>query len=274
MLNPEFLLTSMVVVLLPGAGVLYTLAVGLGRGFVPSIAAAFGCTLGIVPSALAGIAGLAAILHTSAVAFQIIKYLGVLYLLYMAWNITRSGGALDIEENRAPATLWRIAVNGTLINVLNPKLSLFFLAFLPQFVEAASPSPTFDMVLLAAVFMAMTGRVTLTRLLLLVVAGIFIWSTYKGIYHIGVEYRWWPGPPTCSGTIAPVTLGGGGGGILGQLEEGHRVVSCTDATWRFPADWGLSFAGWNAVISLVVAAMALVGALRPARPHGSSSVSQ
>ncbi|MCB1423948.1 MAG: LysE family translocator [Nitratireductor sp.] len=156
MLNPEFLLTSMVVVLLPGAGVLYTLAVGLGRGFVPSIAAAFGCTLGIVPSALAGIAGLAAILHTSAVAFQIIKYLGVLYLLYMAWNITRSGGALDIEENRAPATLWRIAVNGTLINVLNPKLSLFFLAFLPQFVEAASPSPTFDMVLLAAVFMAMT----------------------------------------------------------------------------------------------------------------------
>ena len=156
MLNPEFLLTSLIVVLLPGAGVLYTLAVGLGRGFVPSIAAAFGCTLGIVPSALAGIAGLAAILHTSAVAFQIIKYLGVLYLLYMAWNITRSGGALDIEENRAPATLWRIAVNGTLINVLNPKLSLFFLAFLPQFVEAASPSPTFDMVLLAAVFMAMT----------------------------------------------------------------------------------------------------------------------
>ena len=156
MFNPEFLLTSLVVVLLPGAGVLYTLAAGLGRGFVPSIAAAFGCTLGIVPSALAGIAGLAAILHTSAVAFQIIKYLGVLYLLYMAWNITRSGGALDIREDRAPASLWRIAVNGTLINVLNPKLSLFFLAFLPQFVEAASPSPTLDMVLLAAVFMVMT----------------------------------------------------------------------------------------------------------------------
>ena len=156
MFNPEFLLTSLVVVLLPGAGVLYTLAVGLGRGFVPSIAAAFGCTLGIVPSALAGIAGLAAILHTSALAFQIIKYLGVLYLLYMAWNITRSGGALDIKENKAPASLWRIAVNGTLINVLNPKLSLFFLAFLPQFIETASPSPTLDMVLLAAVFMIMT----------------------------------------------------------------------------------------------------------------------
>ena len=156
MFNPEFLLTSLVVVLLPGAGVLYTLAVGLGRGFVPSIAAAFGCTLGIVPSALAGIAGLAAILHTSALAFQIIKYLGVLYLLYMAWNITRSGGALDIKQSKAPASLWRIAVNGTLINVLNPKLSLFFLAFLPQFIETASPSPTLDMVLLAAVFMIMT----------------------------------------------------------------------------------------------------------------------
>lgn len=156
MFNPEFLLTSLIVVLLPGAGVLYTLAIGLGRGFVPSVAAAFGCTLGIVPSALAGIAGLAAILHTSAIAFQIIKYLGVVYLLYMAWNITRSGGALDIKENRSPASLWRIAINGTLINVLNPKLSLFFLAFLPQFVEAASPSPTLDLVLLAAVFMAMT----------------------------------------------------------------------------------------------------------------------
>ncbi|MCB1416961.1 MAG: LysE family translocator [Phyllobacteriaceae bacterium] len=156
MLDPEFLLTSLIVVLLPGAGVLYTLAVGLGRGFVPSVAAAFGCTLGIVPSALAGIAGLAAILHTSALAFQIVKYLGVLYLLYMAWNITRSGGALDITENKTPASLPRIAVNGILINVLNPKLSLFFLAFLPQFIEAASPAPTLDMALLAAVFMVMT----------------------------------------------------------------------------------------------------------------------
>ncbi|WP_075998149.1 LysE family translocator [Salaquimonas pukyongi] len=156
MLNPEFLLTSLVVVLLPGAGVLYTLAIGLGRGFIPSVAAAFGCTLGILPSALAGIIGLAAILHTSALAFQIIKYLGVLYLLYMAWNITRSGGALDLKENAAPSPLWRIAVNGILINILNPKLSLFFLAFLPQFIEAGSNSPTLDMVLLAAIFMAMT----------------------------------------------------------------------------------------------------------------------
>ena len=156
MLDPEFLLTSLIVVLLPGAGVLYTLAVGLGRGFVPSVAAAFGCTLGIVPSALAGIAGLAAILHTSALAFQIVKYLGVLYLLYMAWNITRSGGALDITENKTLVSLPRIAVNGILINVLNPKLSLFFLAFLPQFIEAGSPAPTLDMALLAAVFMVMT----------------------------------------------------------------------------------------------------------------------
>lgn len=124
-----------------------------------------------------------------------------------------------------------------------------------------------------AVFMAMTGRVTPARILLLIVAGVFAWSTYKGVYHIGVEYRWWPGPPTCSGEIAPVTLGQGGN-LLTQLEEGHRVVSCTDATWRFPADWGLSFAGWNAVISLVVAAAALIAALRPTHPHGSSSVSQ
>ncbi|MGB0960259.1 MAG: LysE family translocator, partial [Halocynthiibacter sp.] len=85
----EFFLTSFVVVVMPGTGVIYTLAIGLGRGFRSSISAAFGCTLGIVPAALASVVGLAALLHTSALAFQMIKYLGVLYLLYMAWKILR-----------------------------------------------------------------------------------------------------------------------------------------------------------------------------------------
>jgi disulfide bond formation protein DsbB len=126
-----------------------------------------------------------------------------------------------------------------------------------------------------AVFAAMTGRVAVTRMLLLIVAGVFIWSVYLGVYHAGVEWRWWPGPPACSGDISQVTLGQGGN-LLGQLEEGHRVVSCTDATWHFPGDWGLSFAGWNAVISAAVVAMALLGALLPTRrsAQGSSSVSQ
>lgn len=152
----EFLLTSFVVILLPGTGVVYTLAIGLGRGFRASVAAAFGCTLGIVPAAFASIVGLAALLHTSALGFQIIKYLGVAYLFYMAWGIVRDGGAMEVNEERSRKSLVSISVTGTLINVLNPKLSLFFLAFLPQFVSTNSSSVTQELSLLAAVFMVMT----------------------------------------------------------------------------------------------------------------------
>jgi len=152
----EFLLTSLVVVLLPGTGVLYTLAVGLGQGARPGIVAAFGCTLGIVPHIAASIVGLAALLHASALAFEIVKYLGVAYLLYMAWNIWRSGGALDVSEQKTALPARRIVLSGILLNVLNPKLSLFFLAFLPQFIPAGTQNPTLLMLLLAGIFMAMT----------------------------------------------------------------------------------------------------------------------
>lgn len=155
-MSEEFLITSLIVVLLPGTGVLYTLAIGLGRGFRASVAAAFGCTLGIAPAALASIVGLAAIFHTSALAFQIAKYLGVAYLLYMAWSILRDGGTLDVSEDKQQVSMFKTALNGTLINVLNPKLSLFFLAFLPQFVDPRQPGATPAMILLAAVFMALT----------------------------------------------------------------------------------------------------------------------
>src|SRR5262252_5479592 len=90
----EFLVTSLIVVASPGTGVLFTLAAGLSRGRRASIVAAFGCTLGIVPHMAAAILGLAALLHTSAVAFQAFKYAGVAYLLYMAWNALREQGAL------------------------------------------------------------------------------------------------------------------------------------------------------------------------------------
>ncbi len=152
----EYFLTSIIVVLLPGTGVLYTLAIGLGKGFKPSIAASFGCTLGILPAAIASIIGLAALLHTSALAFQILKYLGVAYLFYMAWNILREGGALSVSEDRSETSMWRIIVSGFLLNVLNPKLSLFFLAFLPQFVPAGLANATSQLVWLAAIFMLLT----------------------------------------------------------------------------------------------------------------------
>jgi threonine/homoserine/homoserine lactone efflux protein len=152
----EFLVTSVVVILLPGTGVLYTLSVGLGQGIRPSIVAAFGCTLGIVPHILASIAGLAAVLHTSALAFQILKYLGVAYLFYMAWMIMREDGALQVSERHTQTPYVRIILNGILLNVLNPKLTLFFLAFLPQFVPAKSGNPMLAMLWLSAAFMLLT----------------------------------------------------------------------------------------------------------------------
>lgn len=152
----EFFVTSLIVVLLPGTGVIYTLAVGLGRGFRASLAAATGCTLGIVPAALASIIGLSALLHTSALAFQVLKYLGVLYLFYMAWGIFRDGGAMEVNAEKTATGYVRIAVTGTLINVLNPKLSLFFLAFLPQFLSADTAHAGAELVKLALAFMAMT----------------------------------------------------------------------------------------------------------------------
>jgi len=157
-MTTEFLLTALVVVLMPGTGVLYTLAQGLGRGWRASVLAAIGCTLGILPHIVASIAGLAALLHTSALAFQVIKVLGVLYLLYMAWSIARDSGALSVtdETASAPMPAYRIIRDGVLLNILNPKLSLFFLAFLPQFVPATAPHPTLAMLPLAGIFMALT----------------------------------------------------------------------------------------------------------------------
>jgi threonine/homoserine/homoserine lactone efflux protein len=154
--SAEFLLTSFIVIVSPGTGVLYTLAAGLSRGSRASVVAAFGCTIGIVPHMAAAIMGLAALLHTSALAFQTFKYLGVAYLLYMAWNTLRQRGALKIEQEVGARSVIQVTVTGILINILNPKLSIFFLAFLPQFVSAGESNPLTRMMLLSGVFMLMT----------------------------------------------------------------------------------------------------------------------
>jgi threonine/homoserine/homoserine lactone efflux protein len=152
----SFLLTSLIVVVSPGTGVLYTLAVALTRGSRASVAAAFGCTLGILPHMLAAMLGLAAVLHTSALAFSALKWCGVVYLLYMAWQTLGERGALAVDTGIDEAKQRRVVVTGFLINILNPKLSIFFLAFLPQFIAAGEPHPLARMLELSAVFMLMT----------------------------------------------------------------------------------------------------------------------
>ncbi|MDQ3742287.1 MAG: LysE family translocator [Actinomycetota bacterium] len=153
-MSAEFLLTSLVIVATPGTGVLFTLAAGLARGGRASVVAAFACTLGCVPHMVAAITGAAALLHTSAVAFQALKYAGVAYLLYMAWSTLRERGALTVEPSDAPRSVRSVIVAGVLVNLLNPKLTIFFFAFLPQFVTEGGG--VLSMVQLSAVFMLLT----------------------------------------------------------------------------------------------------------------------
>jgi threonine/homoserine/homoserine lactone efflux protein len=156
MFSTEFLITSLVVVLIPGTGVIYTISNGLFLGWRASIAAAFGCTAGIIPHLSASIIGLSAILHMSALAFQVIKFAGAAYLLYLAWAMWRETGSLKFDSHSQKTGLWQIVRRGFLINILNPKLSIFFLAFLPLFVNPNASSPTLNMVFLSLMFMAMT----------------------------------------------------------------------------------------------------------------------
>ncbi|WP_299146929.1 LysE family translocator [uncultured Tateyamaria sp.] len=156
MLSFQFLLTAFVVVIAPGTGVIYTLALGLGQGRRAALWAALGCTFGIVPHLAAATFGLAAILHTSALLFNIVKFAGVAYLLYLAWGSLRSEGALAITSKHTGEAGWRIARRGALINILNPKLSIFFLALLPPFLSGNPTTATIEMAMMGAVFMGMT----------------------------------------------------------------------------------------------------------------------
>jgi len=154
--STAFLLTSLIVVASPGTGVLYTMAAGLSRGARASVIAAVGCTLGIIPHMVAAITGLAALLHTSAIAFQTLKYVGVAYLLLIAWRTLKEKGGLTIENQTAARSAQDVMVSAILVNILNPKLTIFFFAFLPQFVSAKDPNAFGRMVELSAVFMLLT----------------------------------------------------------------------------------------------------------------------
>jgi len=156
MISIEFLITSLIVVLVPGTGVIYTVSTGLVQGRKASVFAALGCTAGILPHLMATVLGLAAVMHTSALAFQTLKYAGVAYLFYIAYATWRDKSAFAIDENHSTNTAVGLVVKAFLLNILNPKLTIFFLAFLPQFVQPGTTEPLFQLLLLSATFMAMT----------------------------------------------------------------------------------------------------------------------
>ncbi len=159
MLSLEFLMTSLVVVVTPGTGVLFTVSTGLSQGRTASVYAAAGCTLGILPHMLAAGLGLAATMQAGALAFQILKVLGVLYLLYLAVLTWRDRSAFTVTDHAQPLNAIKLIIKAILLNSLNPKLTLFFLAFLPQFMDPASTQPLLTFGVLSAVFMAMTFAV-------------------------------------------------------------------------------------------------------------------
>lgn len=152
----DYILTALIVVLIPGTGVIYTISTGLLKGSGPSIAASIGCTFGIVPHILASTLGLAALLHTSAMAFEFVKYAGIAYLLYLAYSMWTAKGGFDLSRDSTDKSQLRITIHGFLINILNPKLSIFFLAFLPQFISPDTTSALGEMIMLGAVFMGIT----------------------------------------------------------------------------------------------------------------------
>ena len=156
MLKPEFLLTSLIVVLIPGTGAVYTITTGITLKWKASIAAAIGCTLGIIPHILASILGLSAILNMSAQVFSVIKLAGSAYLLYLAWNMWREAGKLELHKKNVETSASQIILKAITINLLNPKLTIFFFAFLPLFVSKNSSSPALEMILLSAIFMVIT----------------------------------------------------------------------------------------------------------------------
>lgn len=183
MITLQFLLTALVVVLAPGSGVVYTLAIALGQGMRAASWAALGCTFGILPALAAATLGLAAVLHASALLFTAVKLAGIAYLLWLAWGALRQTGALAVraDNTRAPGLV--IAWRGVLLNVLNPKLSIFFLALLPPFLSGDPATATLEMAVLGGVFMAMTLAVFL-------VYGVFAAGLRAQVLHSPTAMRW------------------------------------------------------------------------------------
>ncbi len=155
----DFFLTSLIVIISPGPGALLTVAAGLSGRTVAVLATALGCTLGIIPHLLAAITGLASLLNTSATAFELVRYVGAAYLLYMGWATWRSTMTLEVMPDAPTRSAGERIAEAVLVNLLNPKLSLFFLTFLPQFIAPTESHPTWRMAQLSMVFMALTFAV-------------------------------------------------------------------------------------------------------------------
>ena len=156
-MSVEFLLTSLVVVVIPGTGVVYTVSTSIGGGWRRGLFAAIGCTLGIVPHMLAAMLGLSGVMQSGAVAFEAVRWAGVAYLIFMGLSIIRHGGALQMnDQGPSIGSMGSVVRRGILLNLLNPKLTVFFFAFLPQFLDTPPVLLDTRLLGLSGIFMLMT----------------------------------------------------------------------------------------------------------------------
>lgn len=156
-MSAEFLLTSFIVALVPGTGAVYTVSSGLQGGWRSSLAAAVGCTLGIVPHLLTTLLGVSVLLHLTPAVLNAVKLAGIAYLVFLAWMTWRDSSALELGgQPGIRADTGRIVWRAVVLNLLNPKLTLFFLAFLPQFIARDTRFPSLQLLQLGTVFMVIT----------------------------------------------------------------------------------------------------------------------
>jgi threonine/homoserine/homoserine lactone efflux protein len=159
-MSTEFLLTSLVVVLIPGTGVVYTVSSSITGGRRSGLFAAIGCTLGIVPHMLAAMLGLSGIMQAGSVAFEAVRWAGVAYLIYMGISMIREGGDLRLEgqnnQHGSTGSMGLVVWRAILLNLLNPKLTMFFFAFLPQFLDTPPALLDVRLIWLGGIFMLMT----------------------------------------------------------------------------------------------------------------------
>jgi threonine/homoserine/homoserine lactone efflux protein len=177
-----FWITTLVVVATPGTGVVYTIGTAFSRGARTALVAATGCTLGIVPHVVAATTGLAAIMHTSAVAFQTVKLAGVVYLLYLAWAVARDRSDLSVQPSEPVPTTAQVVGRGVLLNLLNPKLTIFFFAFLPQFAGDGQGS--------LPRMLALSGAFMLVTLVVFAGYGVFAASVRRHVLSRPAAVRW------------------------------------------------------------------------------------
>ena len=151
-----YLAACVLLTVAPGPDNVLVVSLGLSRGRRPAVLAAWGMASGIVVHTTAAALGISAVLAASRVAFRVVQIVGAAYLAYLAWRLLRERGqGPDAQADRAPTGSWALYRRGFLMNVLNPKVALFFLAFLPQFVRTESAWPVWlQMVVLGLVFMA------------------------------------------------------------------------------------------------------------------------